>query len=85
MIKSVSTGTIRSCVSSPNVSPVLEGFIINPLYSGWLPICFGIPSSSDLAFFKSIYSDVRLRLCYDVDSAMCRSDRIFRELWDNED
>lgn len=85
MINSISVGTIRSYVSCPNFSPVLEGFIINPLFSGWLPVCFGIPSSSDLAFFKSIYSKVRLRLCYDVDSAMLRSYNIFHELWDNED
>lgn len=85
MICSVSIDTLRSYVSCPNVSPVLEGFIINPLFTGWLPVCFGIPSSSNLAFFKSIYSKVRLRLCYDVDSSMLRADNIFRDLWENED
>lgn len=68
-----------------NVSPILQGFVINPLFTGWLQICFGVPSSSDLRFFKSIYSRVRLRLCYDVDSSSLFSDTIFRELWDNEE
>lgn len=76
---SIFPSTVRNC------SPVLEGFVINPLFTGWLQISYGMPSSHELKFFKSIYSRVRLRLCYDVDSSSLFSDRFFRELWDRED